>query len=99
MNSIPVTVTEAEIDERIIADADEDNAWEEPIQVQKTTGSSLQIPPALAERAAFLARLHRERSLEAWLTRIIEERIELEEGAFLQAKRDLTRHAALSIVI
>lgn len=97
MNSISVTQSEAEIDARIIADADDESAWEEPIQVWKSGGPALQIPLSLAERAAFLAQLHRERSLEAWLTRIIEERIELEEGAFLQAKRELTRHAALSV--
>lgn len=97
MNSISVTQSEAEIDERVIADADDEGAWEEPIQVRKSSVSSLQISPSLAERAAFLARLHRERSLEAWLTRIIEERIELEEGAFLQAKRELTQAAAFSV--
>jgi len=89
-------VTEAEIDDLVIAEADEDAAWEESIQAHKVV-SSLPIPPNLAERAAFLARLHRERSLEAWLTRIIEERIELEERAFLQAKRELTKQSTVSI--
>lgn len=88
MNSIQ-RQTEAEIDDLVVALADDDNAWEEPIQVHKTVPSSLRIPAELAERAAFLAKLHRARSLEAWLTRIIEERVELEEGAFLQAKREL----------
>lgn len=97
MNSISVTQSEAEIDAQVIADADDEGAWEEPVQVRKRSSSALQIPSSLAERAAFLARLHRERSLEAWLTRIIEERIELEEGAFLQAKRELTRHTLFSV--
>lgn len=96
MNSTHTTLTEAEIDALVIAEADNDQAWEESIGVQKTSASSLQIPPNLAERAAFLAKLHRERSVEAWLTRIIEERVELEEGAFLQAKRELTQQAALA---
>lgn len=89
-------LTETEIDQMIIAEADDDAAWEESIQAHKVV-SSLPIPPNLAERAAFLAQLHRERSLEAWLTRIIEERIELEEGAFLQAKRELTENSTISI--
>jgi hypothetical protein len=96
MNSTYKTLSETEIDAFVIADADDDQAWEEPVQVQKSVGPSLQISPTLAERAAFLAKLHRERSLEAWLMRIIEERVELEEGAFLQAKRELTRQAALA---
>lgn len=96
MNSTHTTLTEAEIDALVIEDVDDDQAWEEPIRVQKTSESSLQIPPNLAERAAFLAKLHNERSVEAWLTRIIEERVELEEGAFLQAKRELTRQSVLA---
>ncbi|MFH1905858.1 MAG: hypothetical protein ABIL11_00490 [Chloroflexota bacterium] len=48
------------------------------------------IPPDLAARAAFLARLHRKTSVEEWLTRIIQERIELEEAAFTGAKQELT---------
>ena len=57
--------------------------------------SSLQIPSELAERAAFLAGLHREKSLEAWLTRMIRERVELKEGAFLQAKRELVLQSGI----
>lgn len=87
--------TEAEIDNLVIAAADDDSAWEEAVHVHKTVLSSLQLPAELAERAAFLAQLHRARSLEAWLTRIIEERVELEEGAFLQAKRELAGVSAV----
>jgi len=36
-----------------------------------------------------LAKLHREKSIEEWLTRIIRERIELEEIAFSEVKREL----------
>ncbi|MGA1871005.1 MAG: hypothetical protein ACMUJM_20905 [bacterium] len=43
----------------------------------------------LAAGAAFLARLHREKSIAEWLMRIIRERIELEEEAFIEAKRDM----------
>lgn len=87
--------TEAEIDNLVIAAADDDSAWEEAVHVHKTVPRSLQLPAELAERAAFLAQLHRARSLEAWLTRIIEERVELEEGAFLQAKRELAGVSAV----
>ncbi|MEZ4705648.1 MAG: hypothetical protein R3A44_00495 [Caldilineaceae bacterium] len=82
-------LTEAEIDEFVIAEADDDSAWDEPINVAREEGALLTLPAGLATRAAFLARLHREEDLGAWLTKIIQERIELEEGAYLQAKREL----------
>lgn len=90
------TLTEAEIDELVIAEADDDTAWEDAIQVHKPVSSSLQIPSELAERAAFLAGLHREKSPEAWLMRVIRERIELEESAFLQVKRELVIQSGIS---
>lgn len=82
-------LTEAEIDEIVTAEADDDTAWEEAIQIEKPSATPLSIPQDLADRALFLATLHREKSLDAWLTRVIRERVELEESAFLQAKRDL----------
>lgn len=47
------------------------------------------LSASLAQRAAFLARLHRERDLQAWVERVVRERVELEERAFTQARRDL----------
>ncbi len=52
--------------------------------------ASFSLPADLAARVAFLAQLQRERNLEAWVTRIIRERVELEELAFGQAKRELS---------
>jgi hypothetical protein len=81
--------SEEEIDRMVVAQADDDSAWEESVQVPKTKAASLSIPPKLAARAAFLAKLHREKGLKEWLTRIIRERIELEEIAFAEVKREL----------
>ena len=81
--------SEKEIDEIVVAQADDDLAWEEPIQVEITKAASLSIPAKLAARAAFLAKLHREKGLEEWLTRVIRERVELEETAFAEVKREL----------
>ncbi|MFH1906272.1 MAG: hypothetical protein ABIL11_02645 [Chloroflexota bacterium] len=82
-------LTEHEIDQTIIAQADDNSAWEKPILVRRTRAASLSIPPDLAARAAFLAKLHRKPSVEEWLTRVIQERIELEEAAFTGAKQEL----------
>jgi hypothetical protein len=76
------------IDERVISEAHDDSAWEAPIEV-KRQGTSLGLPANLARRAAFLARLHRERDVDSWLERIVRERVELEERAFGEARRKL----------
>ena len=82
-------LSEEEIDKIVVEQAHNDSAWEEPIHVRKTEPTSLSVPADLAARAAFVARLHREPGIEKWLTRIIRERIELEEVAFIEAKRDM----------
>jgi hypothetical protein len=81
---------EKEIDRIVVAQAEEDSAWEKPIHVRRIKPESLSIPAGLAARAAFLARLHRQPSMKNWLTHIIQERVELEEAAFAEAKHELT---------
>jgi hypothetical protein len=76
------------IDQRVIAEASDPSAWEAPIDV-KRPGKSVGLSASLARRAAFLARLHRERNLDAWLERIVRERVELEERAFGEARRQM----------
>jgi len=82
-------VSEEEIDALVEAQAADDSAWGKPIQVRKSKAAFVSIPAELAARVAFLAQLHRERNAEDWLTRIIKERVELEEVAFLEAKREM----------
>jgi hypothetical protein len=48
------------------------------------------IPAELAARAAFLARLHKEKNVEEWMTKVIKERVEIEEVAFIEAKREMS---------
>ena len=84
-------LSEPEIDHRVAAQADDDSAWEKPIRVRRTKPASLAIPANLAARAAFLAQLHRTKNVDDWLTHIIQERIELEEAAFIGVKQDLAK--------
>ena len=86
-------ITEMEIDELVEKQVEDDSAWEKPVRVRRTKSASLSIPPELAARAAFLAKLHRKPNVEEWLTRVIQERIELEEAAFVGAKHELTTRA------
>ena len=83
-------LSEEEVDRVAEAQGNDDAAWERPIRVRKARPASLSIPGDLAARAAFLAKLHREKKLEDWLTRVIQERVEMEEGAFIEAKRELS---------
>lgn len=84
-------LSEEEIDQLVIAHADDDSAWEKPIRVRRSKLSAVSLPAELASRAAFFARLHREASLEEWLKRIIEERLNIEEAVFAESKRDLVK--------
>ena len=84
-------LSEPEIDQIVAAQANDDSAWEKPIRVRRTKSASLAIPANLAARAAFLARLHRTKYVDDWLMHIIQERIELEEAAFIGVKQDLAK--------
>ena len=77
------------IDQLVIADSDDESAWGAPIRVEKSEPASLSIPGDLAARAAFLASLHRETGVDKWVERVLRERVELEERAFAEAKREL----------
>jgi hypothetical protein len=82
-------LTEDEIDEVVTAQADDDLAWEKPVKVRRRKGPNVPLPSELAARAAFFARLHHETSVEKWIQRIVHERIDLEEAAFAELKREL----------
>jgi hypothetical protein len=84
-------LSEEEIDQIVIAHADDDSAWEKPVRVRRSKSSAVSLPAELASRAAFFARLHREASVQEWLKRIIEERINIEEAVFAESKRDLIK--------
>ncbi|MFL6231955.1 MAG: hypothetical protein ACJ76N_02360 [Thermoanaerobaculia bacterium] len=87
-----------EIDDIVIRQAEDDSAWEEPVHANRSVDEEFFLPAELAARASFLARLHKSR-VEEWLTRVIQERVELEEASFVEAKRALMRvdKAALDI--
>jgi hypothetical protein len=82
--------SEEDIDKVVESQANEDSAWERPIKVRRAKFTALSLPADLASRAAFLAKLHREKNVEQWLARIIKERVELEEVAFSEAKRAMS---------
>lgn len=89
MSKKPKKLAEDEIDEIVTTEADDDSAWEKPIRVRRPKGANVPLPSELAARAAFFARLHHETGLEEWIQRIVHERVDLEEAAFAQLKREL----------
>jgi hypothetical protein len=91
MSKRAINLSEEEIDRLVIAQAGNDSAWGKPFRVRKAKSSAVSLPAELASRAAFFARLHRETSVQEWLQRIIEERIEIEEAVFAESKRDLAK--------
>ena len=56
--------TEREIDEAVIAAAEDNGTWEKPVRVRRAKGESVSLPAEIAARATFFARLHREANLE-----------------------------------
>lgn len=85
----------AEIDRIVVAQADDDSAWDDPIHVRVGKGIQMPIPSDVAARAVFFARLHREPSVRRWLERVIRERLEMEEAAFSGLKRDMAAKGAV----
>jgi len=82
-------LAQEEVDRLVTAQADEDSAWQKAIVVKRPKSTSLSIPAELAARAAFLARLHHESRVDKWVERIVRERVEIEESAFIAAKKTL----------
>jgi hypothetical protein len=83
-------ISEEQIDDIVISQADDDSEWEESVYVYRAKSASFSLPPDLAARAVFLAHLHREPGVENRIMRVIRERVELEEGASVEAKREIT---------
>ena len=83
-------ISAKKIDELVTAQAQDEASWEAPVEVKRTNkAGAFSIPADLAERAAFLARVHHAKGIEEWITTVIKERTELEESAFAAAKREL----------
>jgi hypothetical protein len=91
MSKRKIALSEEEIDHLVTAQGDDESAWEKPVRAHRSKASAVSLPAELASRAAFFARLHREASVEEWIKRIIEERINIEEAVFAESKRDLVK--------
>jgi hypothetical protein len=80
---------EGEIDQQVTSQAGDDSAWGKPVLVRRSKSAAFSLPSELAARAAFFARLHRAADVDEWLKRVVQERLDLEEAAFAEMKREL----------
>lgn len=87
-DNLKTLFSQEEIDRLVVAQANDDSDWEEPIQVSSRKPTALALPAELAVRATFLAHLHRKATVEEWLMDIIQERLALEETVYLEVKRE-----------
>lgn len=87
--AIAKPLLQTQIDRIVIDQAADDSAWEEPVYVQPMPPTSLSLPAELAARAAFVAQLHRNTTVDEWLRQIIRERLDVEETIYREVKREL----------
>jgi hypothetical protein len=83
--------TEDEVDEIVSSESEIDARWTKPIEVKRRLPVSLVIPGEIALRARFFSRLHGTGNLRDWLTRIIQERLDMEEAAYQEIKREFAK--------
>ena len=73
-------LSEKEIDELVIKDANDLSKWETPIEVKPGVKATvIRLNNQLIERAKFFASLYNIQSYQEWLEQIIQERIQQEE--------------------
>ncbi len=79
-------LTEEDIDELVIAEANDMTKWGKPVAVRPTI---IRFSTSVIEKAKYLAKLHNTRGYQTWLKQIVEERIKLEEELLSDIKRGL----------
>ena len=82
-------ITEQEIDEIVISEANDISKWEKPISVKPSGAASIRLSPDTIRKARYFARLHKYRGYQTWLKQIIEDRIKTEEEILKDLKQRL----------
>ncbi len=70
--------TEAEIDERVVLEADDEKAWGKPVHAKAISVVPITFSPKLIEKAKAIARRRRMKGYQAWMRRVIRDRIKEE---------------------
>jgi hypothetical protein len=82
-------LTEQEIDEIVVSEANDSTKWEEPISVKPSGAALIRLSSDMIEKARYLAKLHNYHSYQTWLKRVIEDRIKTEEELLKELKQEL----------
>ena len=92
IKNIKTSVKEQAIDELVKKQTDDDEAWENGLEINpKSKPTSIRLNTRTIQRAKFFARVHRQRGYQSWLKIIIEERISTEYEMYKRLKRQ-TEH-------
>jgi hypothetical protein len=88
IKNIKSTAKEQTIDNLVIEQANNDQAWEKELDINpKSQPTSIRLNTRTIQRAKFFARVHRQRGYQSWLKNIIEERINTEYELYKRLKR------------
>ena len=79
-------LTEEEIDELVVAEANDMTKWGKPVAVRPNV---IRFSTSVIEKAKYLAKLHKTSGYQTWLKQVVEERIKLEEELLSDIKRGL----------
>jgi aquaporin Z len=80
-------LSEDAIDRLVESQADDESAWEMPIQINQQP-ISLSIPAELAVQARFLANLEQEQDVKKWLIEMIREQLDRKLMTFSKRKKE-----------
>ena len=80
-------LTEKDIDEIVIKEADDSSRWGKPIHVKPRIAIPLPLPAKLVKRAKSIAQRRKAGGYQDWLLKVIEERIASEESAASLTRR------------
>jgi hypothetical protein len=90
IKDVKLTEKERKIDDTVVAQANNDDAWGKPVHVSpRLNATSIRLNPLLIEKAKLFAKLHHERGYQTWLKKIIAERIDTEYKLYKEIKSDL----------
>ena len=88
-------MTEEEIDEIVIRQADDPSAWGKFVHVRAMSVVPISLSPKLIEKAKAIARRRRMKGYQAWMQRVIQERIK-QEASVIDSTPSVRKGKALA---
>ncbi|MEO8167514.1 MAG: hypothetical protein ABI623_04645 [bacterium] len=89
MKKTKIKLSEREIDEIVIRQADNKSAWGKSVHLKAFSVVPISLSPKLIEKAKMIARRRRMKGYQVWMQQVIRDRLK-EEGDTLGKQRFLT---------